>query len=568
MLRSTSSTRCFHHARRFLTQRCITTSSTVVVIDVHPHDVVVLQQPSSILSYGFVDVIFSPALKPKQMNCTIPFQVRHLNRHCRLLHTSNINTSDNTIQLNEQLPVSLSKDAKQQPMSYYERTVTFSNSIYKLYQDYLLYQNITYAYQTASNGRNLHAWAQRYRSLCEMSHQFQFHSHCNKNNHYHRHYDITVTESTVALIVQQQQRSTHQYAPNLIIPYHAQEQLHQFRDAIMKVTPTVLLCMIPIIGYVPMLLAILLPRQLLCYHFYNQYEILLYNHLQYQQRKQYFAIDGTLPTNIIQTYLRQILEKYQQQHEESILSSSSDMTSMDTIISFYRYCASMVDNDSTPKQNDVSTTTTATTTTSSRTHVYNILQLHTYPRDAFIQLALVTGMYSSTITNRTIQYYIIAYCTPTFVMRYYIRSLVKRILRDDQLLLCEEYLANLPSSSSNIVSSFIQTSMTDIELSNACLLRGLPTTTTTTMVPSTYHSSLNSDDPIRQSLTEHLNIVASLLQITHTLTLKTSSMSNVNDTGNHGPLSSTVTTISDQDMEQIGLFMLHLPLIRSCISKK
>ena len=567
----------------------IASNRTVVVVNSHPRVVVVVlpqQASSSYRSNGSVNVLFSTAVvsKQKRMITTIPFHARRFDSRCRccLLQNSitsigsfnNTCSSHNKIRRrrltndHKQLSGRDDEKQKQQPiMSYYERTVTFSNSIYKLYQDYLLYQNITSAYQTATAATSTghtsshhHAWAQRYQVLCDMSRRS------------HRHNYTSIIESAVALIVQQQYSNTYQYAPNLVIPYCGQEQQYQFLSAIGKVTPIVLLCMIPIVGYVPMLLAILLPRQLLCYHFYNHDEILHYNDLQYQQRKRYYYYyigssnddDSRHNTtnNAILTNIRRILEKYQQQqHQKSMLSSSSsssNLTSADDIISFYRDCASMNDDEASTKKDDTWTKTTTIT------NMYNILQLRTYPRDTLIQLALATGMYSSTITNRIIQYYIVAYCIPTFVLRYHIRSLAKHILRNDQLLLCEEYLATTSlsySSSKKIASSFVQTNMTDVELSNACLLRGIPTT-------SQHSTSLNPHDQICHSLMEHLNIVASLLQITHTQKLKMrSSPSNEKDQGDaHLPLATTA--ITDPDMEQIGLFMLHVPLIRGYISKQ
>jgi hypothetical protein len=195
--------------------------------------------------------------------------------------------------------------------------------------------------------------------------------------------------------------------------------------------------------------------------------------------------------------------------------------------------------------------------------------LHTYPCDSLIHLALATGIYSTTITNSSLQYYITTYGTPTFLLRYYIRATLQRILHADQLLLCEEYLISSSSLSntSKTASSFVQTFMTDIELSNACLLRGLPTIANHTFVNQTeYHEDMS------QALTEHLHIVAALWKCTTDPKRNRSSSSASDDDGvdnndhkNH--FFQPTTTMSDQDMEQIGLFLLLLPLLRTFISK-
>ena len=412
---------------------------------------------------------------------------------------------------------------KEQPMSYYERTVTFSNSLYKLYQDFLLYQNITSAYQTACTGH--HAWTQRYHSLRDTSRRVPRHEGSVND-------DIKETESAVALIVQSQQRTT--YAPNLWIPYRAQELQYHYRQAIQKVTPVVLFCMIPIVGYLPMLLAILMPRQLLSYHFYNQYEILNYNQQQYQQRKEYYRTI-TLPLDV-QQYIKEKLY----QHPPSLPSNAMTTmtTTADDVVALYRFCcASMVDEDdddgrTPPKDHDATTNTSSITThsTPTKTQRSHLLQLRSYRRDSLVPLALATGIYSSMITDRTLQYIITAYGTPTFLLRYYLKTTVQQILRNDQLLLCEEYLASTGPSA----ASFVPCQMTRVELSHAALLRGLPPTPT---------------EQIGPWLTEHLTIVvALLLQYTHEQNKLTSGH---------------ISTITDQDMEQIGLFLLHLPVIRN-----
>ena len=557
MLRSASSLRYIHHVQRLLKQR----STIAVVVDLH-HNVIVRStlvssrssssSSSTVSSSSYVAVV--PVLghiqKKKRIITTRPYLDRYLPCHRRVIHTKSSSMSTNTgstgmVESSSQVvPMTLPET-----MSYYQRTVTFSNSIYQLYLDYLLYQNIHDAFQTASTGNqhDRHAWTQRYHVLCDPSRRLPYRSNNNNNN------NSTVTKSAVALILQQQQRNTYRYAPNLMVPYRAQEQQYQFIQAIQKVTPTVILCMIPLIGYVPMLLAILLPRQLLCSHFYNHYEILYYNMLQYQQRIYYYNNNDDHPTtNTVPSYLQRTLQKYQQPQQQLKELSSSNWTSIDDVMALYRWCVT-----TTTTSNDIPSQTDETTT-------HHFLHLPTYPRDALIHLALATGICSTTITNHTLQYYIATYCIPTFLLQHHIHSTVQRIVKADQMLLCEEYLASMSSNTSNAVSSFVETSMTDIELSNACLLRGLPTTMAclTTNINGSPCNPPPHQEQMCQSLKEHLNIVASLLHFTKEQTSKrwSTSSKDVDDNG-------TRHHLTDQDMEQIGLFLLHLPLIRSYLSK-
>jgi hypothetical protein len=108
--------------------------------------------------------------------------------------------------------------------------------------------------------------------------------------------------------------------------------------------------------------------------------------------------------------------------------------------------------------------------------------------------------------------------------------------------------------------------LTDIELSNACLLRGLPIATMLSQSLSTLRNEMI------QSLTEHLNIHAALLQFIHESKWNPQSLtaSNHNDHNvNQNPLPlAKAPVMTDQDMEQIGLFLLLLPMLRSIIVGK
>jgi len=65
------------------------------------------------------------------------------------------------------------------------------------------------------------------------------------------------------------------------IPWRQQYQQRLFLDGISTVLPVVIFWMIPFLGYVPMLLAVAAPRQLLSRHFHNDYEMAEYNKAAY-----------------------------------------------------------------------------------------------------------------------------------------------------------------------------------------------------------------------------------------------------------------------------------------------
>ena len=120
-------------------------------------------------------------------------------------------------------------------MTVRERVLLFPTSVQRLWKDWLLYQNIRDAAATPRNAWTVHP--QR----------------------------LSLQGALASGIV-------HSH-----IPWRQREQQRRFREGVATVLPVVVLWMIPVVGYLPMLLAVAAPRQVLSRHFHNEYEQRLYN---------------------------------------------------------------------------------------------------------------------------------------------------------------------------------------------------------------------------------------------------------------------------------------------------
>jgi LETM1-like protein len=273
----------------------------------------------------------------------------------------------------------------QQPLTLWERTKSFSNGVYRLYQDYVLYSNIHDAAQTAVNTHR-HHWSQR--------------------------------------------RSSSSLEHSSIIPWRQQAQQRQFVLGLYTVAPVVTLFMVPVVGYLPMFLSVAWPRQLLSRHFYNEYEILHYNQLAYQQRLVYYPrVQAYWPKNIWQ-------------------EGTTEDVAADMCAAYQTYF----------REGALPTKKTS----------FSLAELDCYPRDYLLALSLCSGLYDT--LPGPVQYWCAAQCTPTWYLRRFLRQVARTIAQDDAVLWYEEHVV---ASSAPDGPSFVH-SMTTVELMDACLLRGLP----------------------------------------------------------------------------------------------
>jgi LETM1-like protein len=316
----------------------------------------------------------------------------------------------------------LAATLQQQPMTLWERTKSFSNGVYRLYQDYVLYSNIHESARTAVK-THLHNWSKR------------------------------------SMLRQSMENSL-----SAIIPWRQQAQQRQFLSGFYTVAPVVTLFMLPVVGYLPMLLSIVLPRQLLSRHFYNEYEILHYNQLAYQQRLPFYKE--------VQWFWPKQIARSTGDGTDPASSANADL------FTFYQTYFMEERNSTSAK------------------HSFSLAGLDRYPRDYLIALALSSGLYST--LPAPLPHWSAANGTPTWVLRRFLRQLAHTIAHDDTVLLHEEHImAN--SSGARDVNMFVDT-MTTVELMDACLLRGLPIV----------HVSKGE---MRTALSQHLQIIAEVRKI-------------------------------------------------------
>lgn len=135
---------------------------------------------------------------------------------------------------------------KRKPLTMIQRIKEFPDGAKKLLRDFSVYKDI---HDAANTPRN--AWTRK-------------------------HDDILLSRKLEDL-------------PPGRIPRRQYEQQRRIRLDGAAILPVVVLAMMPIVGYVPMVLAFLSPRQILSRHFINDYEVLKYCELAFAQRKQHFA---------------------------------------------------------------------------------------------------------------------------------------------------------------------------------------------------------------------------------------------------------------------------------------
>jgi hypothetical protein len=350
----------------------------------------------------------------------------------------------------------------QRPMTIRERVLTFPSSVYMLWKDWQLYVNIRDAAATKRN-----AW--------------------------------TVVQPNNASKVVTCSLDTNN--PLSVVPWRQREQQRRFLDSLSTVLPTVVLWLLPIVGYVPMLLAILAPRQLLSRHFFNQYEILQFNRLEYQQRYEHYAPVQQLAAFAFDK--RGLDELFgNDQHWSGSDSAGPLPADLDHVVEWMTGSKS----------------TNATNASASL--------LDRMPRRYLVEFALAVGVYptlSSPWNSR------LAHCSPTWWLQRQLRHLAQAVAEDDralQRLVREEEGRGMDALAS----------LTDVEIMDACLLRGLPLTNVTFT-------------DMRQCLANHLRIMQYLLDVDAKAIQYT-----------HDP--KRVQKSASLDSETIGMVAQHLAIIR------
>lgn len=76
------------------------------------------------------------------------------------------------------------------------------------------------------------------------------------------------------------------------IPRRQYEQQRRLRNDIRTMAPLSAVCTMPLVGSIPLVLAIAVPRQILSHHFHNDYENAMYARTEYRQRKSVYMKVG------------------------------------------------------------------------------------------------------------------------------------------------------------------------------------------------------------------------------------------------------------------------------------
>ena len=240
---------------------------------------------------------------------------------------------------------------------------------------------------------------------------------------------------------------TNRYGVMGRIPRRQQEQERQLMSDVRIVVPLIILWIPPIIGYLPLFAAMICPRQTLSRQFLNDFERESFAILEMKQRQKFYSA----LSNHTWASLSLLNPHVTLQLVEWGEDAAGPLWDLEPLLDAFL-----------------------------RT---NLVYAESLPTEHLVSLALANGYaqrFPLPIPN------ILAACTPNVWMVKEIKELGFRIWRDDKLCLEEKYHLDCCNG------------MTDDEIREACLLRGLP-------VHVTY-------DEMRDCVTNHLLMVERLWQ--------------------------------------------------------
>lgn len=288
------------------------------------------------------------------------------------------------------------------------------------------------------------------------------------------------------------------------IPRRQYEEQRRLEQDISFMIPLLLLWIPPIIGYLPLILAVGAPRQVLTRQFFNDYEIRWYALLEDQQRRRVFP-------QIQELFWNQVTTE-RSSRNLGLLGGTSAATQRESdaagpiIDPLFLY----------PVFADPSLSTSGEITYADSEHHVNKLlpgALHsiltntaTPPDKYLVPLALAIGINQN--LPAWLSESLTMYLLPNRWLRMRIRRQAIAVAEDDWLLLLEGHDQNECQS------------LRPFEVQDACLMRGLPVNV--------------SEEDMRECLTNHLKMIASV----------------------RGRLRKPPTTVD------FGLFTLHLSIIR------
>jgi len=341
------------------------------------------------------------------------------------------------------------------------------------------------------------------------------------------------------------------------IPRRQYEQQRRLVEDLSKVGPLVALWIPPIIGYLPMLLAMFAPRQVLSRQFLNDYEVHQYAELEYRQRKSLFPTVAsmfwtmTAPRQVVVREGKQVGAILQEteppQRQETgegveVEEKGQEFDAAGPIIDAFPYYPVFTDagNIVVNRGDDIVTTGNPDTISDSvlkssahRELLAGVLtSVDDMPREYLVPFALAVGInqnfplwFSRFVTDRL---------TPSRWLRYRVNRVALVVAEDDDNLLLENY--HLDGCQS----------LTEVEAMDACLMRGLPI-------------GIPTADQ-RVCLTNHLNTIASVKE--RLATLRQRQQPDTEEEDNDDENDGIGQPMTQAEKQSFGLFTLHIPIIR------
>jgi LETM1-like protein len=225
------------------------------------------------------------------------------------------------------------------------------------------------------------------------------------------------------------------------VPRRQREQQRQLVEDLHVVLPLVVAWLPPIVGYLPMILAVLAPRQVLSRHFWNPYEIELYAHQESNQRRHFFGRVAELFWNATTNLPR----------EPPLVVLGSDAAG--PVI------------DPRPLFAGVFDTNNKEAAHSENLYASFLRSVDGLPDEYLVPLALASGSLANLGRSRDdylLPRLLAGWCAPRRVLQYRVRRTARAIAVDDALLIEEGAHVNHCQN------------LSDLEVMDACLLRGLP----------------------------------------------------------------------------------------------
>ncbi|GKY94948.1 hypothetical protein MPSEU_000459500 [Mayamaea pseudoterrestris] len=284
---------------------------------------------------------------------------------------------------------------------------------------------------------------------------------------------LSLNASDASLLSSLTKDSTQPPPPGRI-PRRQLEQQRRLQQDLSIVSPLVLVWLLPIVGYLPMFLSFMAPRQVLSRHFWNDYEVKLYRNLELQQRQL-----------VYQRVAKLVLQKMTN-HDDAAAAEATDAVATTTSSAAAGIALMEVSgqdaagpllnlmplwdafSDSSRKDAPQDSHAVVRHTEPRLRAPGALSSLDGLSREHLEQLALAIGIHQRlppTFASLVVK------CTMKSLLKRQIRRAAFSIVRDDAMLIHELHEVE---QEDNGGGATLLNMLTDDEAGDACLLRGLP----------------------------------------------------------------------------------------------